>query len=342
MSRRLFSRILKGVQDNERFFVTSTDAAGRRGVSGLQKAMAALKQMTTGCSADECETYPRVSESTANVALKLFSKAIVQTFGEEYLRSPTEEDAKRLLAENEERGFPGMLGSLGCTHWLWVNCSVAFLGQYKGKEKKPTVVLEAVASQDLWIWHAYFGCPGTLNDISILKRSPIFHQLANNDSPDVEFKVNGNSYSMGYYLADGIYPDYATLINTMKAPSSPKEKLFAKRQEAVRKDVERAFGVLKNFAILQIGTRLHYMEDLSNVMLACIIMHNMIIEDERDEVKKKSRAKTPPTTKKDSEKNDIFQYIQRLNDIKDKHAHMTLRNDLVEHIWERAGEHVYL
>lgn len=295
MSRRLFSRILKGVQDNERFFVTSTDAAGRRRVSGLQKAMAALKQMTTVCSADECETYPRVSESTANVALKLFSKAIVQTFGEEYLRSPTEEDAKRLLAENEERGFPGMLGSLGCTHWLWVNCPVAFLGQYKGKEKKPTVVLEAVASQDLWIWHAYFGCPGTLNDISILKRSPIFHQLTNNDSPDVEFKVNGNAYTMGYYLADGIYPDYATLIKTMKAPSSPKEKLFAKRQEAVRKDVERAFGVLKKkFAILQIGTRLHYLEDLSNVMLACIIMHNMIIEDESQDLpynKKRLRKK---------------------------------------------------
>lgn len=29
----------------------------------------------------------------------------------------------------------------------------------------PTVILEAVASYDLWIWHALLGLPGALNDI---------------------------------------------------------------------------------------------------------------------------------------------------------------------------------
>jgi hypothetical protein len=40
--------------------------------------------------------------------------------------------------------------------------------QYRGKEKEPTVILEAVATHDLWIWHAFFGLPGTLNDITVL------------------------------------------------------------------------------------------------------------------------------------------------------------------------------
>jgi hypothetical protein len=62
-------------------------------------------------------------------------------------------------------------------HWVWKNCPVADQGQYSGKEKEPTIVLEAIATHNLWIWHAFFGLPGTLNDITVLDRSPIFRQL---------------------------------------------------------------------------------------------------------------------------------------------------------------------
>ena len=69
------------------------------------------------------------------------------------------------------------------------------------------MILEAVASEDLRIWHAFFGLPGSHNDINVLHRSPVSDDLANGNAPEVEFTVNGNIYSMGYYLADGIYPD---------------------------------------------------------------------------------------------------------------------------------------
>jgi hypothetical protein len=62
-------------------------------------------------------------------------------------------------------------------HWCWKNCPVADHGSYIGKEKEPTVDLEAAASYRLCIWHAFFGLPGTLNDINILDQSPAFEQL---------------------------------------------------------------------------------------------------------------------------------------------------------------------
>ena len=51
---------------------------------------------------------------------------------------------------------------------------------------------------------------------------------------------------MGYYLTDGIYPKYATFVQAINPPITPKEKLFMQRHEATRKDVERAFGVLQS------------------------------------------------------------------------------------------------
>ena len=50
------------------------------------------------------------------------------------------------------------------------------------------------------------------------------------------------------------------------------------------KDVERAFGVLQaRFAIIYGPTRFFYPEMLQEIMKACIILHNIIVEDEWDE-----------------------------------------------------------
>ena len=50
----------------------------------------------------------------------------------------------------EAHGIVGMLGSLDCMNVQWKNCPVAFQGAYMGKEKSPTIVLEAVADHNLW------------------------------------------------------------------------------------------------------------------------------------------------------------------------------------------------
>jgi hypothetical protein len=42
---------------------------------------------------------------------------------------------------------------------------------------------------------------------------------------------------MGYYLADRIYPKWATLVKTICNPEGRAEADFAKAQEAVRKDI---------------------------------------------------------------------------------------------------------
>jgi hypothetical protein len=53
-----------------------------------------------------------------------------------------------------------MLGSIDCIHWTWKNYPKAYQGLYYGRIKEPTIVLEAIASHDLWIWHSFFWFAG--------------------------------------------------------------------------------------------------------------------------------------------------------------------------------------
>ncbi|XP_020272136.1 uncharacterized protein LOC109847311 [Asparagus officinalis] len=331
-----------GLETHDSYFVQKRDAAGKIGLSSLQKVTAAMRMLAYGVSADSVDDYVRIGESTAIESLGRFAKTIVKIFGDEYLRSPTDEDTARLLAIGKQRGFPGMLGSIDYMHWRWKNCPVAYHGMYTGHNHTPTIILEAVASYDLWIWHAYFGLPGALNDINVLERSSVFSQLAEGHGPTVNYTVNGHEYTMGYYLADGIYPSWATFVKTISLPQGNKRKHFATLQESERKDVERAFGVLQSrFAIVRGPARSWDEKILKNIMQACIIMHNMIVEDERNDDYidfTYDAAEEAPTISVSHERTiDLCEFIQNHHRIRDRQTHSQLQLDLVEHLWERNG-----
>uniref|UniRef100_A0A0D3DMZ5 Uncharacterized protein n=1 Tax=Brassica oleracea var. oleracea TaxID=109376 RepID=A0A0D3DMZ5_BRAOL len=84
----------------------------------------------------------------------------------------------------------------------WKNCPTAWKGQYSRGLGKLTIVLEAVTSYDLGIWHAIFGPPGTLNDINVLDRSSVFDDIIKGQAPQVTYSVSGREYNLAYYLTD--------------------------------------------------------------------------------------------------------------------------------------------
>ncbi|GKC19300.1 hypothetical protein Tco_1021450 [Tanacetum coccineum] len=63
--------------------------------------------------------------------------------------------------------------------------------------------------------------------------------------PACPFIVNGHTYRKDYYLADGIYPEWSTFVKTFSVTRDAKTFKFKTVQEAARKDIERAFGVLQ-------------------------------------------------------------------------------------------------
>jgi hypothetical protein len=81
-----------------------------------------------------------------------------------------------------------------CVFFLSYNNNTLILNIFL---KTPTIVLEAVASYNLWIWHAYFGLPGSHNDINVLDQSPIFWNIVNGVAPKCEYTINSNTYTQG-------------------------------------------------------------------------------------------------------------------------------------------------
>uniref|UniRef100_A0A0D3A0T3 DDE Tnp4 domain-containing protein n=1 Tax=Brassica oleracea var. oleracea TaxID=109376 RepID=A0A0D3A0T3_BRAOL len=347
MNKTVFMRIVDRLSENFPFFQQRRDATGRLGLSPLQKCTAAIRMLAYGCAADALDEYLRLGESKTLSCLSNFTEAVIYLFGDEYLRRPTPEDLQRLLDIGEIRGFPGMVGSIDCMHWEWKNCPTAWKGQYTRGSGKPTIVLEAVASQDLWIWHAFFGPPGTLNDINVLDRSPVFDDILQGRAPSVQYVVNGHQYDLAYYLTDGIYPKWSTFIQSISNPQGPEAELFAKVQESTRKDVERAFGVLQaRFAIEKNPAILWDKTQIGMVMRTCIILHNMIVENERNGYTKYDTSEFEEGASSRSSQVDMSfspttSNLRTMLDIRrcvrDPHIHAQLKYDLIQNIWNKFG-----
>ncbi|XP_048623979.1 uncharacterized protein LOC125592674 [Brassica napus] len=187
----------------------------------------------------------------------------------------------------------------------------------------------------------YIKIGGTLNDINVLDRSPVFDDVEQGNTLRVKFFLNQRPYDMAYYLADGIYPSYPTFVKSIRLPQSEPDKLFAKYQEGCRKDIERAFGVLQaRFKIIREPARMWDIADLAIIMRSCIILHNMIVEDERDtyaqhwtdyDQSEASGSSTPQPFS--TEVLPVFaNHVRARSELRDSKVHHELQANLVKHI----------
>ncbi|CAL2258697.1 unnamed protein product [Prunus armeniaca] len=251
-----------------------------------------------------------------------------------------------------------MIGSIDCMHWQWKNCPTAWQGDYGNRKGTKSIILEAVAGFDTWVWHAFFGVAGAQNDLNVLGQSPVFNDVLSGQGPNITYQVNNTVYQTGYYLADGIYPRWTTFVKSIPNPRSHKQKLFATYQEGYRKDVERCFGILQaRWLIVRGAARMFDEEILRSIMMTCIILHNMIVEDEYDydagEVYEPDPINTAttriyempmgpngePFEPEPLVRDDrmMTRMIDRYTEMQSSYIHESRQLDLIEHIWAVKG-----
>ena len=98
MRRHLFTHIVDALSTRYEYFQQRYDGLDRRGLSPLTRCTAAMQMLAYSIVTDCVDEYLKIGESTALECLKNFAARVVQTFGQEYLRKPTQADVDRLLA----------------------------------------------------------------------------------------------------------------------------------------------------------------------------------------------------------------------------------------------------
>ena len=110
-------------------------------------------------------------------------------------------------------------------------------------------------------------------------------------------------------------------------------------QEALQKDVKQAFGVLQaRFAIVAQPARGWSKEKLRRIMKTCIILHNMIVEDERglpEDFEYEDSKTVVEHAQTDSV--EFSQFINNCIALCDSSAHHKLKKDLIKHLWAIKG-----
>jgi Plant transposon protein len=117
-------------------------------------------------------------------------------------------------------------------------------------------------------------------DLTVAGASPLFNDIRDGKwCPDFNYKLSEEHGAIPYWLVDGIYPRWSIFAKPLKAPTSLMERHYTSRQESVRKDIERCFGVLQaRFNVLRVERKMWYKEDVIKEGMACVILHNMLVE----------------------------------------------------------------
>ncbi|XP_068314972.1 uncharacterized protein [Pyrus communis] len=140
----------------------------------------------------------------------------------------------------------------------------------------------------------------------------------------------------------------------LSRPQSAKEKYFASCQEGCKKDVEHCFGILQaRWAIVKGTARMFDLEPLRSIMMTCIILHNMVVENEYDydvvdeyEPNAMNNFKTQiycahdttkePVQHEPLERDEHYneRLIQRYTALQEPYMQNARQIDLIEHQWE--------
>ncbi|XP_071699050.1 uncharacterized protein [Rutidosis leptorrhynchoides] len=319
MSQSLLEKIIEGILSYSTrpnapkwftYFQQRPDARGVLGISTILKVTSVIRQLAYGDSPDLFDEYLQISERTSRESLQNFTRCIIDLYGNVYMREPTEDDIRRLYHKHEElHGFPEMLGSIDCMHWVWGKCPNAWKGHFtRGDHGYQTIMLEAVASYDNWIWHAYFGMAGSNNDLNVLNASPLFDSLLTDTAPQVPYEIGDVDFDRGYYIADGIYPSWASFVKGFSSVVDAKRKYFTKKQSAARKDVERTFGILQDNGF-NIAENKSYYLPVNNLQGSTWY-----------------------------ERCDV--YAEKTKELRDKDKHEYLRHTLVSHLWHNRDDEI--
>ena len=257
------------------------------------KLLICLRLLARGNVVDDIVELSKGSNKSVRLLFKTFVTNFSNHFKKDFIRMPTGDELKSVLDVYQRLGFPGCVGSMDCTHVKWLCCPSEITNLCVGKEGYPTLSFQVVVDHARKINHVSASGFGTMNDINMCQVDVIVRNdkygfldrsgVRRNLYRDIEFVVYdqdgvGHKVKGGYLITDGGYEGLSIFVNPNVPRSDRGAIVWSEFIEAVRKDVECTFGILKaRFHILK-GNRFPEQIIVDCTIVTCCILHNMLLE----------------------------------------------------------------
>ena len=248
--------------------------------------LTALYRLGSGNSYRHCRSNTYISVSEIRKFFNLFLDAIFE-MRDDYVYLPRDiTELRHLMRDYDEQGLPGCTGSMDVVHVKWSRCPTGDHNRAKGKAGYPTIGFECITNFQRRIIGIFGPQFGTRNDTEIVKVDTNVHHIRTEWYKDVRWSYYNEHgrvlFDRGVYLiCDNGYHRWPTSISPYeRAVSSTIEGYFSTNLEAVRKDVECTFGILKkSWRILNNGLDYRDMKVCEKIFVVCCCLHNFLLEE---------------------------------------------------------------
>lgn len=229
----------------------------------MLKKLACFRFLGTERSINYMDDCAQMRKDTLLFYFRHFWKDLKAVYGAVYLNQrPKINELGGLQAGYSQEGFKAWVGAINCIKLRWNNCPLQLKGQYHSSIDGPlaTIQVESWVDHDLYFCHWFSGSCCTNMNKTMVGMSPLFRDIL---SGSYKFKLPsvhrtgeaGTCRDFPYFFSDLVYPNWPMLVKPIHSPQSPEEIKFTQRQEAVRKDVERFYGVFQGrFKVLRYET----------------------------------------------------------------------------------------
>nr|GEW47939.1 hypothetical protein [Tanacetum cinerariifolium] len=184
------------------------------------------------------------------------------------------------------RGLPNCCGAIDTTHIMMLLAVTDKNNDaWLDRMHNHSMILQVIVDPDMRFRDVVTGWPGTLDDASVLRKSSLF------DRSEKGERLNGKKLKLTegielqeYIVGDSSFPLLPWLITPYQGRELPETKSeFNKRHFATRLVAQRALARLKDIWRMIHGVMWRPDKNrLPRVILACCILHNIVIDTEDD------------------------------------------------------------
>lgn len=248
------------------------------------KLLTTLRILGRGMIVQDDLDHSGMSVDMIRKTFKRVTRLMSKELFDRYVHLPqSDEEMARCMQMYTDIGLPGAFGSMDATHVPWDNCPFLMRNAHVGKEGFPTLTHNCVVSNDLFFMSVTRSKPGSFNDKTLVRFDKASEMMRNGEYSDVEFSLYDEfgravSHKDPYLIVDGGYHLWRHLMCGYGRAADEKQAAFTSRLTSARKDVECAFGVLKQrFRILKTPLQFRYAAQIDAVFRCCVMLHNRIL-----------------------------------------------------------------